>query len=138
MNKLDGHRILIVDDEPFMRSTIKAVLRAVGRFVVAEADDGDVAMEQIGSFKPDVVLCDITMPRLGGLLFVEHLRKHPEAWMRDTPVVILTGHAEEALVFNAARLKINGYLIKPISPKLLSAHLQGILAKPQVRPSTQL
>jgi CheY-like chemotaxis protein len=46
MNNMDGHKILIVDDEPFMRATIKAVLRAVGRFIVAEADDGDVAMEQ--------------------------------------------------------------------------------------------
>jgi CheY-like chemotaxis protein len=64
------------------------------------------------------------------------LRKHPQVWLRDTPVVILTGHAEETMVLNAARLQINGYLIKPISPKLLSENLQGILAKPQATPST--
>ena len=96
MTDLDGVRVLIVDDEPFMRRTIRAMLRAFGRFVVTEADDGDVALLMIGRVKPDVVLCDISMPRMGGLRFVELLRER--SGMHDMPVIMLTGHAEEATV----------------------------------------
>jgi len=115
VTNLDGLKIFIVDDERFMRLTIRTVLRAVGRFIVTEADDGDVALAEIERSNPDVVLCDITMPRIGGLRFVEMLRDHSEARMRETPVIILTGHAEEAMVVAAAQLHINGYMIKPIA-----------------------
>jgi len=135
MSNLDGHKILIVDDERFMRMTIKAVLRAVGRFVVTEAEDGDVALAEVERSKPDVVLCDITMPRMGGLRFVELLRKHPDARMRETPVIMLTGHAEETTVIAASKRQINGYVIKPVSPKQLSDKLQHILGERKATPA---
>ena len=130
-------KVLVVDDEPFMRTTIKAVLRAVDRFDVAEAERWRhrTGRDRTNS-KPDVVLCDISMPRMGGLQLVAHLRQHPEAWMRDTPVVMLTGHAEEGIVRDALRLQINGYLVKPISPRLLKDRLQNIFAERAEAPST--
>jgi two-component system chemotaxis response regulator CheY len=112
------------------------VLRAVAHFVVTEADDGDVALEIAERLKPDVILCDITMPRMGGLRFVELLRGHPEARMRDLPVIMLTGHAEKATIVAAAKLRINGYLIKPISPRQLGDTLQVVLATRQAVPLT--
>jgi CheY-like chemotaxis protein len=126
MTNLDGMKILVVDDERFIRSTIRAVLRAVGHFVVAEADDGDIALAEVDTFKPDVVLCDIAMPRVGGLRFVELLREHPEARSRETPVIILTGRADEPTVIAASKLRINGYLIKPVSPKQVSDQLRQL------------
>ena len=135
MTNLDGIKVLVVDDEPFMRKTIRAVLRAAGRFVVTEADDGDVALIVAEKFKPDVVLCDITMPRMGGLRFVELLHQHPKSSMRDIPVIILTGHAEEATVIAASKLRINGYPIKPISPKQLSDQLRIVLVTRQAIPT---
>ena len=85
MGSLEGRKILIVDDDRFICSTIKLLLRAIDHFVVAEADDGDVALVETDGFKPDVVLCDITMPRMDGLQYIAQLRKHPDARMRDTP-----------------------------------------------------
>ncbi len=137
MINLDGIKVLVVDDEPFMRKTIRAVLRAAAHFVTTEADDGDIALEMAERSKPDVVLCDITMPRMGGLRFVELLRKHREPRMRDLPVIILTGHAEKATVIAASKLRINGYLVKPISPKQLSDQLQIVLARHQAVPTEQ-
>jgi two-component system, chemotaxis family, chemotaxis protein CheY len=134
MTMLDGIKILVVDDESFMRTTIKAVLRAAGRFDVLEADDGDVALGEVERWKPDVVLCDITMPRMGGLRFVELLRRHPEAAMRETPVIILTGRAEVTTVVAASKLQINGYLVKPVSPKQIAAQLQKTFAARQPIP----
>jgi CheY-like chemotaxis protein len=135
VSNLEGRRILIVDDEPFMRRTIKAVLRVIDHFVVAEADDGDFALGLLIEFKPDVVLCDVAMPRMGGLEFVAQLRKHPDVTLRGTPVIMLTGHSRETTVIAAVRLQVSGYLIKPISPKLLGARLQDILGKGQAIPS---
>lgn len=131
MSDLAGRKILIVDDDRFIRSTLKLVLRAIDRFVIAEADDGDVGLVRADEFKPDVVLCDITMPRMGGLQLVAQLRRHPQQQMRDLPVVILTGQAEETTVQSAVKLQISGFLVKPVSPKSLGACLQKILAKPQ-------
>ena len=122
-----GCKILLVDDEPFMRSTIKAVLRLVDRFDVCEADDGDTALVLTDSFQHDVVLCDIFMPRMGGLEYVAQLRKHPTSWMREMPVLILTGSADEATVRDAVRHQINGYLLKPVSSQALGARLRTIL-----------
>ncbi len=136
MTSLDGIKVLVVDDEKFMRTTIRAVLRAAGHFDVAEADDGDVALPEVERWKPDVVLCDITMPRMGGLRFVELLRRHPEARMRETPVIILTGRAEVTTVIAASKLKINGYLIKPISPKQIGYQLQKVLGNRQPVPQS--
>ncbi len=131
MSNLEGCRILVVDDEPFMRMTIRAVLRAVDRFDVRESVDGDDALVMIEEFKPDVVLCDISMPRVGGLEFVARLRQHPELSVRDTPVVIMTGHAAEATVYDAVKLQISGFLVKPVSPKSMGGYLHKILGKRQ-------
>lgn len=87
-----------------MRATIKTVLRAVDRFIVTEAEDGDIALAEIERTNPDVVLCDIAMPRMRGLRLVNTLRNHHETRMGETRVMILTGHAEEATVVAAVRL----------------------------------
>jgi len=126
---LGGHKILVVDDDRFIRATIRAVLRAIGRFEVAEAEDGDAGLVRVDTFKPDVVLCDVAMPQMSGLQFVSLLRSHPTAAIRQTPVVLLTGHADAETVAEAARLAISGYLIKPVSPKQLGTLLDKILAR---------
>jgi two-component system chemotaxis response regulator CheY len=128
VTNLDGIKVLVVDDEPFMRKTIKVVLRAVAHMVVTEAEDGDVALVMIERTRPDIVLCDINMPRMGGLRFVKLLREHLDPAMRDIPVIILTGHAEEPTVIAASHQRINGYLVKPVSPKQLSEQLRRVLA----------
>jgi CheY-like chemotaxis protein len=124
---MDGLKVLIVDDEAFMRRTIKAMLRVVGRFLVEEADDGDAALALLPTFRPDIVLCDIQMPRIDGLQFVQQLRNHREGDLRETPVLMLTVSADEATILDAARLQVSGYLVKPVSPKLLGSHISAIV-----------
>lgn len=126
MSNLENLRILIVDDEPFMRSTIKAMLRVVGRFIVSDAEDGETALRLLRTAKPELVLCDIGMQPMNGLQFVERLRNHDNHALRDIAVVMLTGHADEATIHIAADLRINGYLVKPISPRLLGDRLQAV------------
>jgi two-component system, chemotaxis family, chemotaxis protein CheY len=126
MSNLQNLRVMIVDDEPFMRSTIKAMLRVVGRCVVTEADDGETALALLAMAKPEVVLCDISMAPMNGLQFVERLRNHPNPAARDIAVVMQTVHADEATIQSAAHLRISGYLLKPMSPKRLGDRLHAI------------
>ena len=132
MNKRENRRILIVDDERFMRSTVRVMLRTIGEFTVEEAADGAAALEALPHFKPDVILCDNSMTPMKGLDFVAKLRDHAEAALRGTPVVMLTGDAKEATLLGAAKLKVSGYLVKPVSAKQLAERLRGILDAPAV------
>jgi two-component system chemotaxis response regulator CheY len=126
MSVLPHLRILVVDDEPFMRRTIKAMLRVVGRFTIVEAGDGETAFRLLPAARPDVILCDINMEPISGLQFVQRLRTHSDQRMRETAVVMLTVHADEATILAVADLRINGYLVKPSSPKLLGDRLRTI------------
>ncbi len=131
-------RVLIVDDESFVRSTIKAILRVIGDFAVTEAGDGEAALAllEIESNRPDLVLCDLNMQPMGGLQFVGALRSHANPALRDIAVVMVTVHADELSVQNAVRLKIAGYLVKPISPKQLRDRLQAIFRDWRPLPSS--
>lgn len=119
-------RILIVDDDRFMRITIKTILRAVGRFVVEEADDGADALGKLALFRPDLVLCDVAMAPMGGLELVETLRTRADETERRTRVIMITADASEATIVNAAGLQLSGYLLKPVSPKQVASLFRTI------------
>jgi len=131
MSNLPGLRILVVDDESFMRSTVRLMLRVVGRFIVEEAADGAAALAALAVFRPDLVLCDVDMLPMGGIEFVEKLRYHTDHAQRGTRVIMLTADAKEATILTAARLQLNGYLLKPVSPKQLGALIHNVLKLPQ-------
>jgi CheY-like chemotaxis protein len=59
----DGLKVLIVDDQSFVRRTIRLILRAVGRFRAEEADDGAARLALVPIFRLDLVQCDIHMPQ---------------------------------------------------------------------------
>jgi two-component system chemotaxis response regulator CheY len=119
-------RVLIIDDDPSLRSTIALMLRRIGAFEVKDASDGTGALLLIGSFKPDIVLCDVGMEPMSGLDFVKRLRALADLSRASTPVIMVTGHSEEHAVLEAAKLRINGYLVKPVSTKLLAGRIDAI------------
>jgi two-component system chemotaxis response regulator CheY len=123
-------RILVVDDEDFMRATVKAMLRVIGRFVVEEAEDGSAALAMVAYFRPDLVLCDVSMVPMGGLEFVRRLRGHDNEACRGTRVIMLTSDANETTILTAAQLQLNGYLVKPVSPKRLGVLVRAVFNLP--------
>jgi two-component system chemotaxis response regulator CheY len=130
MSHLDGLTILVVDDQPFMLLTIKAALRAVASFAVTGVGDGETALLEVRRTKPALVLCDVSMVPVSGLEFLERLRNHEDPALRDTPVVLVTMDHDEMTVQNAARLKVQGYLIKPVSPQQIKNRLLAIFPAP--------
>jgi two-component system chemotaxis response regulator CheY len=125
-------RILIVDDDQFMREMTKQIVHAFGVYAIELADTGASGLELIASFSPDVVLCDIEMSPMSGIELLRRVRHHADAKLRDTAVIMLTGHAEMKVVDQARQLRANGYLVKPISPSQLNAKL-GAAAAQRIR-----
>jgi DNA-binding NarL/FixJ family response regulator len=127
-------RILIVDDQRILREGLRTLLGLESDFaVVAEAEDGQAALDQYAAHRPDVVLMDIRMPRLDG---VEATRRLRERWP-DARVIILTTFDDDAYVFDGLRAGALGYLLKDISGHELADAIRkvaggGALIEPSV------
>ncbi len=121
MNEPVLKSVLIVDDDRFMRMTIRAIVKSIGRFAFEEARDGTDALDKLAMFRPDVVLCDIGMAPMGGIAFVEALRTQNDVALRGIPVIMLTADATESTIVSAARFQISGYLLKPLSANRVAA-----------------
>ena len=114
--------ILIVDDEPDVRSFFSGILERAG-FQVETAENGAVAMEAVKRRKPDFISLDLVMPQKSGIRFLYELRKVKE-WAR-IPIMIVTAHARDEMGRDDFDEVVSGrtmagpltYLEKPVSPK---------------------
>lgn len=112
-------RVLIADDHTMVRESLVRLLEAGGDVeVVAQAADGLEAVEKAEQTRPDIVVTDLAMPRLGGLEVIRRLRQK----LPDTRVLVLTMHQEDEYVLQAVRAGASGYLVKDsASAELLAA-----------------
>ena len=103
--------ILLVDDHPLLRQALKDVLAKIQDFeVVGEAGDGEQAIEMTGKLKPDIVLMDISMPKINGLEATRLIKaSHPEI-----SVLVLTVHVEDEYILDILQAGAAGYLIKSV------------------------
>jgi CheY-like chemotaxis protein len=128
--------VLVVDDNQYMRKTIRNLLVNCGIKDICEAADGIAALDSIRTMAPDVVVLDWEMPMLSGPELVRIVRSPGVFPMPDIPIIILTGHCERWRVVEAVRLGVNEYLTKPVSAKALYDRLVSITTQP--RPVVQL
>ncbi len=102
-------RVLIADDHNLVRDSIKAILSNEEDIeIVATAEDGQRAVELSATHQPDVVVMDISMPRLDGLRSTRLIREDAP----DTRVVILSMHVNATLVQQAIKMGAKGYVMK--------------------------
>ncbi len=120
-------KVLVIEDEPYIRQIIRGLLRTLGVKRIDEAGDGKAGYGEVIRTRPDVVLCDINMSPVNGLAFLRTLRKSSVASVARTPVIFLTAEKGEEAVIQAVELKVNGYLTKPVSPNDLKNRLIAVL-----------
>lgn len=102
-------RIVIVDDHDIIRAGIKSVLKPHAEYeVCAEAANGDQALECVEKFKPDILLLDISMPKIGGLDIIARVKRVSP----QTKIIIISVHKLGAYVLKALRQGVSGYLNK--------------------------
>jgi two-component system response regulator NreC len=106
--------VVLADDHHIVRHSLRVMLETKAGFqVVGEAEDGLQALELLERLKPDVIVLDVMMPKLGGLEVARQAGKRSSA----TRVVILTMYADEAYVIEALRAGARGYVLKTCSPE---------------------
>jgi DNA-binding NarL/FixJ family response regulator len=119
-------RIVLADDQALVRSGFRLILQDEGDLeVVAEAADGEQAVEAVRAHRPDVVLMDIQMPRLDGLEATRRLLADPHNRSR---VLILTTFERREYVFEALRIGASGFLLKTAPPEDLIAAVRVVHA----------
>ncbi|WP_020658972.1 response regulator [Amycolatopsis benzoatilytica] len=109
-------RVLLVDDQPLIRSGFRALLDVEEDIqVVAEAADGNAGLALAKRHLPDIALVDIQMPVLDGIETTRRIAADPE--LAAVHVVILTNYGLDEHVFNALRAGAAGFLVKDIEPE---------------------
>jgi two-component system response regulator DegU len=104
-------RLVLADDHRMLREGLRRSMTEEGFSVVGEAADGEEAVRLCADLRPDVVLMDVTMPDVDGVQATARIR----AANPDTRVVMLTMHADEAVIASAIRAGASGYLVKDCS-----------------------
>lgn len=123
--KTNKTTILIADDHPLMRQSIRNTLEKEGDFeVVGEAADGKEAVRLTDELHPDLVVMDITMPVVDGLEATRQIKAvHP-----GIAVLVLTIHSDEQLVLNILEAGAAGYLTKSVFGEELVQAVRGLVA----------
>lgn len=102
-------KVLIVDDAMFIRNSLRIILEKHGYEVVAQASDGEEAIQQYKLNKPDFVTMDVTMPKMDGLEALKQIRSFdPKA-----TVVMVTAMGKEEIVREAIMCGAKSFIVKP-------------------------
>lgn len=122
-------RILVVDDEAAVRTTVQAYLEREG-YVVQTAADGPAALAAARAFRPELVILDIMLPQLDGLAVLRDLRRDSEVY-----VLMLTAKAGEIDKVVGLEMGADDYLTKPFSPRELVSRVKAILRRGRGAPA---
>ena len=117
--------ILCVDDDDFLQEIVISVLHGAG-YRMLEASSGEDALSIIPEQMPDLVLCDISMPKMGGHEVLTKLRTdHPEC--ADIPFIFLTGLSDREEMLEGMELGADDYLTKPVDREVLLTRVKTAL-----------
>jgi two-component system chemotaxis response regulator CheY len=110
------HHILVVDDEADVRKVIRLQLKGT-HFEVLEAEEGGQAIGLLNdnALTVDVIICDLRMPRIGGVEAIAYFRKE----YPSTPVIVLTGFPDINLAVEFLKEGVVEYLVKPVEKEKL-------------------
>jgi DNA-binding response OmpR family regulator len=119
-----SRRILIVDDEPNIVTSLEFLMRE-SSYEVRVARDGEEALRRAESFLPDLILLDVMMPQRSGFEVCRKIRENPA--LRDVKIVMLTAKGRDVEKYRGLNLGANAYVTKPFSTKELMNTVRGLL-----------
>jgi CheY-like chemotaxis protein len=125
LTNLAGLCVLVIDDDDDARATIAATLHHAGATMTSAAA-GDHALDDLTQFLPDVVICDLRMPRLDGVAFIRTLRARPPEHGGRLPVIGITAYSEVYTDGEAAQLGFAAFLAKPLDLERLCRVVEAV------------
>lgn len=127
-------RVLVIDDSRAIREFVADTLASWDGFVTREAFDGAEGLEMIQDDPPDLILCDMEMPRLNGFQVVDALREQ----QIDIPIILITSHGSEAIAVEFFRKGVKDYLIKPFTADEMRAAIDRTLTEVRLRQEKEI
>ncbi|WP_068879230.1 response regulator transcription factor [Phenylobacterium sp. CCH12-B4] len=121
-------QVLVVDDDPHIRQLLVFALEKAG-LSAREAEDGEAALAAVDQQRPDLVVLDINMPKLDGLEVCRRLRAQG-----DLPILFLSSRDDEIDRILGIELGADDYVVKPFSPREVTARVQAILRRARSAP----
>jgi two-component system KDP operon response regulator KdpE len=117
------HKILVVDDNHHLLESLRDCLEEEGYHAVT-ASDGHEAMRSFYAERPDLVLLDVTMPKLDGWQVCQRIRE-----MSDLPIVMLTANGEKEAIVRGLDMGADDYVVKPFVLEVLLARVRAALRR---------
>ncbi len=120
--------VLIIDDQKAMRSIVTALLHRIGIEDIAEAGDGEEALDHLQDLHakfPDVIICDLHMDKMDGLEFCNFVRRNEKLRNSGVPILILTGDQDQFLHEVSRQVGAVSVLTKPITAEELKNQITG-------------
>ena len=131
MSALASLQVLVVDDNPQMRSLVMTILRGAGIRTVREAAHGGEALQVLRDFPADLAIVDFNMRPLDGVAFTRLIRNAKDSPNAYLPIIMMTGHAERSRVMDARNAGVTEFVVKPLTAKSLLSRIQAVIFKPR-------
>jgi two-component system chemotaxis response regulator CheY len=120
-------RIVVVDDSPTVRLSLKKCIEPLGHEVFV-AEDGLDGLEKVRSHLPvDLVITDINMPRMDGLSFSKELKASPDT--KAIPILVITTEGSGKMKEEAKEIGVSGWIVKPFQPDLIRKSIDAVIAR---------
>jgi two-component system, OmpR family, alkaline phosphatase synthesis response regulator PhoP len=119
--------ILLVDDDPLLRTLVEHKLRLRG-FEVISVESGEEGLKQASARRPDVIVLDAMLPELDGFEVLQRLQE--DAATQAIPVIMLTARKQETDIVSALSKGARDYLVKPFLPEELVMRIRNLLPAP--------
>lgn len=123
--------VLVVEDNKYMQTLIKEILRAFRVRNVRTANDGADALKELKTFPADIILCDWQMDPIDGLDFTRKVRTMSDVANPFVAIILITGHTEMSRVFEARDVGVTEFLAKPVSARTLYDRICSVVMNPR-------
>jgi CheY-like chemotaxis protein len=125
---LSGLQVLVIEDDEDARNILAEVLKFAGAIVTA-CSDAYAGLNNLNQLRHDVIVCDLALPRMDGVTFLQALRAHRDPNTRQIPVLAVTAYSEVYGPTQLLRLGCEAYMMKPLSLDRVCTAVQKLGAR---------
>jgi len=128
---LSNLSILLVDDNNYMRTILRALLRGFGVRQIIEASDAIQAFELFGTMEIDIILLDYMMQPLNGIEFTEMLRRADDSPNHKVPIIVVSAYSNRSIIEKARDAGVDEFIGKPVCATNLYLRIASVIENPR-------